>query len=217
MPIGAVGSARLPAISTPLTAAPNFAFELAVRRTHDEDMAGLDLGNVLAIISGSERIHAATLGRFTERFARFNLRDSVIRPSYGLAEATVYAATRGPGQPPEIVHFEPDKLSAGHAHRCPNGGGTPLVSYGVPRSPQVRIVDPETKTEGPSGTVGEIWLQGENVALGYWRKPEATGRTLVHGWWHRRPAHPKSLGCEPEIWGSSPRASCSSWGASRIC
>ena len=164
-----------------LTAAPNFAFELAVRRTHDEDMAGLDLGNVLGIISGSERIHAATLGRFTERFARFDLRDSVIRPSYGLAEATVYVATRRPGRPPEIVHFESDNLSAGHAQRCPSGGGTPLVSYGVPRSPLVRIVDPETRTESPSGTVGEIWLHGENVALGYWRKPEATGRTFGAG------------------------------------
>ena len=46
------------------SAAPNFAFELAVRRTSDEDMAGLDLGHVLGIISGAERIHTATLRRF---------------------------------------------------------------------------------------------------------------------------------------------------------
>ena len=114
-------------------------------------MAGLDLGDVLCIISGGERIHAATLRRFTERFARFNLHDTVIRPSYGLAEATVYVATRRPGQPPEIVHFESEKLSAGHAKRCGSGGGTPLVSYGVPRSPIVRIVDPETRTEMSGG------------------------------------------------------------------
>ena len=29
-----------------VSAAPNFAFELAARRTSDDDMAGLDLGNV---------------------------------------------------------------------------------------------------------------------------------------------------------------------------
>ena len=29
------------------SAAPNFAFELAARKTSDDDMAGLDLGNVL--------------------------------------------------------------------------------------------------------------------------------------------------------------------------
>ena len=56
-----------------LSAAPNFAFELSVRRTSDDDMAGLDLGNVQRIVSGSERIHVATVKRFTERFAPHNL------------------------------------------------------------------------------------------------------------------------------------------------
>ena len=161
-----------------LTAAPNFAFELAVRKTSDDDMAGHDLGDVLAIISGSERIHSATLRRFTERFARFNLRETAIRPAYGLAETTVYVATRRPGHPPEIVHFESEKLSTGHAKRCGRGDGTALVSYGVPRSPTVRIVDPDTQTECPAGTIGEIWVHGANVATGYWRKPQQTERTF---------------------------------------
>ena len=43
------------------SAAPNFAFELAARRTSDDDMAGLDLGDVLCIVSGSERVQPATL------------------------------------------------------------------------------------------------------------------------------------------------------------
>ena len=33
--------------SRAFSAAPNFAFELAARKTSDEDMAGLDLGDVL--------------------------------------------------------------------------------------------------------------------------------------------------------------------------
>src|SRR5262249_37347883 len=78
--------------SSAFSAAPNFAFELAARKTSDDDMAGCDLGGVLAILSGSERIHPATLKRFCKRFARFNLHDTVVRPSYGLAEATVYVA-----------------------------------------------------------------------------------------------------------------------------
>jgi len=160
------------------SAAPNFAFELAARKTSDEDMAGLDLGDVLVILSGSERVHPATLQRFTERFARFNFPDTTIRPSYGLAEATVYALTRTPAQPPEIVHFESEKLSAGHAERCESGTGTPLVSYGVPRSPMIRIINPDTRIECPEGTVGEIWLHGDNVAVGYWQKPQETERTF---------------------------------------
>jgi fatty acid CoA ligase FadD28 len=160
------------------SAAPNFAFELAARKTSDDDMSGLDLSGVQSILSGSERVNPATLKRFVERFARFNLHDSVVRPSYGLAEATVYVATSRPGQPPEIVDFDSDKLSAGKAKRCASGGGTPLVSYPLGQSPTVRIVDPETRIECPEDTTGEIWVHGDNVSMGYWHKPEETERTF---------------------------------------
>lgn len=160
------------------SAAPNFAFELAVRKTSDDDMSGLDLGSVDAILSGSERVHPATLKRFVERFARFNLSDKAVRPSYGLAEATVYVATSRAGQPPKIVDFESSKLSDGRAERCESGSGTPLISYPLGESPNVRIVDPETQTECPENTTGEIWVHGENVAMGYWQKREETERTF---------------------------------------
>jgi long-chain fatty acid adenylyltransferase FadD28 len=157
-----------------LSAAPNFAFKLAAVRTSDDDMAGLDLGDVSFINCGAERVNPATVTHFTQRFAPFNLSDSVIRPSYGLAEATVFVAAHAPGGPPDFVHFEPEKLSAGHAKRCATG--TPLVSYGTPRSPIVRIVDPETATEKPAEMIGEIWVHGDNVSSGYWRRPIETER-----------------------------------------
>jgi fatty acid CoA ligase FadD28 len=165
--------------SRSVTAAPNFAFELAVRRTTDEDMAGLDMGDVMHILSGSERVHAATLKRFTDRFARFNFPEAALRPAYGLAEATVYAATRTPLEPPVIAHFDAEKLSAGHAQRCESQDGTPLISYGVPQSPVVRIVDPDTGIECPAGKTGEIWVHGENVAEGYWGKQEESERIFA--------------------------------------
>jgi long-chain fatty acid adenylase/transferase FadD26 len=162
--------------SRPFSAAPNFAFELAVRRTSDADMAGLDLGHVQVILSGSERIHAATLRRFTERFSRFNLPESALRPSYGLAEATVYVTSCPPGRPPECVRFDYEKLSAGHAKPCESG--SELVSLGPLRACTVRIVDPETCIENPAGKVGEIWVHGDQVAGGYWRNPQLSERTF---------------------------------------
>lgn len=159
------------------TAAPNFAFELAVRKTSDQDMAGFDLSDLLVIITGAERVNPATLQRFTRKFAPFNLRERVIRPSYGLAEATVYVATRAGSEPPSIVRFDSEKLTAGKAERI-ESGGTSMVSYGKPRSPSVRIVDPDTRTELPTGAVGEIWVHGDNVAMGYWGKPDETEVTF---------------------------------------
>ena len=164
----------------PVSSAPNFGFELAVRGTSDDDMAGLDLGDVRAIISGGERPNPATLERFTDRFARFNLDETVIRPSYGLAEATLYVATARPGRLPTTVLFDYDRLSAGKAERCEDQGrsGAQLISYGVPRAARLRIVDPDTRTENPPGAVGEIWVHVDNVAMGYWRKDQQTERTF---------------------------------------
>ncbi|GFG69005.1 AMP-binding protein [Mycolicibacter senuensis] len=158
------------------TAGPNFAFELASRRTTDDDMAGLDLGGVHTILSGSERIHAATIRRFTERFARFNLPANALAPSYGLAEAMVYVASAPRAHRPVTVRLDYEKLVAGTAEVSP--AGADLVSIGAPRACTVRIVDPDTRTENPAGTVGEIWIHGANVASGYWHNAEATERTF---------------------------------------
>jgi long chain fatty acid CoA FadD26 len=160
------------------SAAPNFAYELAARRTSDDDMAGLDLGDVLVLISGSERIHVATIRRFSERFSQFNLPDTAVRPSYGLAEATLYVMSAPAGHSPATVRFDYEKLSAGYAKRCDGEGGTELVNYGPPRASTVRIVDHETRMENPAGKVGEIWVHGDNVASGYWRNPELSERTF---------------------------------------
>ncbi len=159
-----------------LSAAPNFAFDLAAARISDADLAGCDLSGVLAIMSGAERVQPSTVDRFTKRFAPFQLPDKVIRPSYGLAEATLYVATHPPGQAPTVVSFEPEKLSEGVAER--RAAGTPLVSYGRPASPAVRIVDPESRREVDGGEIGEIWTHGDNICLGYWNKPEETAHTF---------------------------------------
>jgi acyl-CoA synthetase (AMP-forming)/AMP-acid ligase II len=163
-----------------VSAGPNFAYELAVRKTSDDDMAGFDLGGVHAVLNGAERVQPATLKRFADRFAAFNFNAKAILPSYGMAEATVYIASRRlrEGEPPKIVYFDSEKLPAGQASRCENAAGTPLVSYGYTKSMAVRIVDPDTSRECLHGTVGEIWVQGDNVTLGYWHKPEETGRVF---------------------------------------
>jgi long-chain fatty acid adenylase/transferase FadD26 len=160
------------------TAVPNFAFELAARRTTDADMAGLDLSDVHTVLSGSERVHAATIRRFLDRFEKFNFPAVALKPSYGLAEAMVYVASSGPERPPTVVNFDYEKLSAGHAEACESGTGIELVSVGTPRASTIRIVDPETHVENPAGMVGEIWLHGDNIANGYWRKPQQTQRVF---------------------------------------
>jgi fatty acid CoA ligase FadD21 len=166
-----------------ISAAPNFAFDLAARNTTDSDIAGLDLGGVLGIINGAERVEPATLERFADRFAHFNFRDHMLRPSYGLAEATVFVASGTWSDSSEAVHFDVDELSAGRAQRCAAGAGSALVRYKLPQSPVVRIVGVDTNRQCSQDVVGEIWVHGDNVAAGYWSRPpeeqRCFGATLV--------------------------------------
>jgi fatty acid CoA ligase FadD21 len=169
--------------SRAFSAAPNFAFDLAARKTTDGDLAGLDLGGVLGIINGAERVDPATLERFADRFAHFNFRDHMLRPSYGMAEATVFVAAGTWSESSPAAHFDVGELSVGRVQRCAAGTGTALVKYKVPQSPTVRIVDVDTNRECPPGLVGEIWVHGDNVAAGYWSRPpeeqQCFGATLA--------------------------------------
>lgn len=143
----------------------------------DDDMAGLDLDGVVGMILGGERVHGATMRRFAERFAKFGLRESALRPSYGLAEATVHVAASAGERAPAVVTFDAERLAAGYLERA-RGDGVELVSCGAAGSCEVRIVDPDALTEQPAGAVGEIWVHGAQVGAGYWRNPELTERTF---------------------------------------
>ena len=45
----------------------------------------------------------------------------------------------------------------------------------------LRIVSEEGEIL-PAGSVGEIWVSGENLMTGYWQKPEETQQVLKDGW-----------------------------------
>lgn len=201
-----------------ISSAPNFGFELAVRRTSDDDMAGLDLGHVRTIVTGAERVNVATLRRFTERFAPFNLSETAIRPSYGLAEATVYVATAGPGRAPKSVCFDYQQLSVGQAKRAENGSeGANLVSYGAPGRQPCGSSTPKPGWRIPRGRLAKSGCRETTSAWATGATRSRRRRRSARGSSLPRPGLRKVRGCGPETSASFSRANCSSRVASRSC
>lgn len=50
---------------------------------------------------------------------------------------------------------------------------------------QLRVVNPTTQQDVPTGEVGEIWIQSDMLMSGYWRKPAETAETMQVGGWLR--------------------------------
>jgi fatty-acyl-CoA synthase len=159
-----------------VTAAPNFAYEWTAQRGRPADGEDIDLRNVSMII-GSEPVSIAAIDLFNEAFAPFGLPPTAFKPSYGIAEATLFVATIGHQAQASVVHFDREQLANGRAERVPAAAdnAVPQVSCGqVARSQWAVIVDSATGDELPDGQIGEIWLHGNNIGRGYWGRPAET-------------------------------------------
>jgi fatty acid CoA ligase FadD32 len=163
-----------------ITAGPNFAYEYCAARIGDDAKTALDLSGVRAFLNGAEPVRPATVRTFTAAFAGCGLTPRMMTPAYGLAEATVYVASRRPDQDVRIAAFGRQALELGRAHQVPEAsdGAILLASCGVPGGQHVLIVDPQARRESPTGQVGEIWVHGPNVAPGYFNHPAGEGEVF---------------------------------------
>jgi len=157
------------------TAAPNFAFDLCVRKSTPEQRAQLDLRCVESVVNGAEPVRKDSLDRFCAAFEPAGFDPGAIVPCYGLAEATLMVT--GPRATPQARVLEVDKseLAKGRAADADDGetsgGATTLVSCGRPVDGlTVAVVDSDTSTRCPDRTVGEIWIAGTSVSPGYWHR-----------------------------------------------
>jgi acyl-CoA synthetase (AMP-forming)/AMP-acid ligase II len=154
---------------------PNFAYELCVRRVTDEQLASLDLSSWKIAVNGAEPIRPETIRAFTERFAAAGFQPGTFFPCYGMAETTLLVSGSPIGEKPVYREVDAAGLELGELRPpAPDASVRTLVSSGIVRAEDfdVRIVDPETFRERPAGSVGEIWVKGDSVCGGYWKRPE---------------------------------------------
>jgi 8-amino-7-oxononanoate synthase len=160
-----------------ISGAPNFAYDLCVRKITDEQRATLDLSCWSLAFVGAEPIQADTLERFAAAFAPCGFKPSAFYPCYGMAEATLMISGPVRGSGPNVREFSETALTEGRALPAAGlmGDGRRLVSCGVPVGDlHISIVDAQSRTHARPGRVGEVWVAGASVAQGYWHKPDQT-------------------------------------------
>ncbi|WP_286204370.1 FadD32-like long-chain-fatty-acid--AMP ligase [Corynebacterium afermentans] len=159
------------------TCIPNFALDLAARYAAPETPDQYDFSAVDCIIIGSESVTKPGVEAFIGAFGESGLDRTVLRPSYGLAETTLLVSTDRTEDRPKFVEFDREALAQGKA--VPAEDGVPMASNGQPvKWMHFAIVNTETKNELPEGEIGEIWVNGNNVAAGYLDRPEETEATF---------------------------------------
>jgi acyl-CoA synthetase (AMP-forming)/AMP-acid ligase II len=111
-----------------ISAAPNFAYELAAAKISEDEIAGLNLSAWRAALNGAEPVLPATLDRFAARFASYGLRREALLPVYGLAEGSLAVTIPPVGRGPVI-----DRLDR---------GAFAQEGRAVPASPDAAADDP---------------------------------------------------------------------------
>jgi acyl carrier protein len=168
-----------------LSAAPNFAYELCLRRIDDKDIAGLDLRSWRIACNGAEAVNPGTVRKFIERFSAYGFKATSMMPVYGLAESSVGLAFPKPGSGIQIDRIRRHTfmesgtaIPAGETEQDPLefvGCGEPLPGH------QIRIVDGADR-ELPERREGRLQFSGPSATTGYFKNPEKT-RELFHGEW----------------------------------
>lgn len=153
------------------TAAPNFAFELAVRKTTPQQRASWDLSAMRVFMSAAEPIRPSTMDKFYAAFAASGVAQDTFYPAYGLAEHTVSVSMGGKA----VLELDRRALERGEVRIAQADGdsaadGLSIFGCGRITKPEatVRVIDPETRRPTPPDRIGEIWVNSNTKAAGYY-------------------------------------------------
>src|SRR5579859_2420690 len=167
-----------------IAAAPNFAYELCVRKIADKDIEGLDLSSWRAALNGAEPVNPETLERFAARFSRYGFRREAQLPVYGLAESALAVTVPPLNRGPLVDRIQREAFTT-HGEATPvRSAADPAISFvssgGALPAHEVRIVD-QNGNEVSDRNEGFLWFRGPSATSGYYRNPRATEQLFPAG------------------------------------
>jgi len=162
------------------TGAPNFAYDLCVRKISPAERDSLDLSSLKLVLNGAEPVQHATVEKFINYFAPAGFPRSAMYPAYGMAEATVFISGSLRHERPVYLPVSRTALAENRVETLPAQSPEAQILVGSGRpwgDEELRVVEPQTCQDVGADRVGEIWLRGSHIAQGYWNRES---ETLAH-------------------------------------
>lgn len=166
-----------------LSAGPNFAYELCIKKIDEEAIDGLNLNSWRLAFNGAEAVNADTLKRFYHKFKRYGLKKETLFPVYGLAENTVALTFPDLNREARIDRID-RKLFEKEHHAKPTLKKESLEFVSVGKciaDHKIRIVNDHYEIL-PERHVGHIQFCGPSAMAGY-HNTNATYAIYHDGWW----------------------------------
>ncbi|ASA20596.1 non-ribosomal peptide synthetase [Paenibacillus donghaensis] len=171
-----------------ILSSPNFGFRYLLSFYKPESNYDWDLSHVKIIYNGAEPISTELCHEFLDQMSRYGLKETVIFPVYGLAEASVAVSFPVPGEELKEVNLDRRNLNVLDMIRNVDPKDADCITLVEVGSPVddclLRICDTQDNVLNEK-TVGEIQISGRNVTSGYYRNQEATDRILTGDGWLR--------------------------------
>jgi amino acid adenylation domain-containing protein len=162
---------------------PNFALQRCTDAASQQPgrVARFDLSSIVSLVPSAEPVSAQQLEDFWHCFKACGLRRNALKPSYGLAEATLIAAGNNA---PEPVYLDIDKqgLLSNKAIISPHASNHTRRYVGCGNQfggQNLRIINPNSQQPVTESEIGEIWISGNAVAQGYWRREQQSDETFA--------------------------------------
>jgi acyl-CoA synthetase (AMP-forming)/AMP-acid ligase II len=162
-----------------ISGGPNFAYNLCVTKITPLEMQDLQLNSWQVAANAAEPVRDSTLKNFTDKFKVCGFNEQAWQPSYGLEEATVFVSSKKVLDTIRTISVDKYKLANKTIELTDGEGAVRLVSCGHAwMEEEILIVDPDNCQRCAPHQVGEIWVKGQNVAMGFWNNPQETQRVF---------------------------------------
>jgi acyl-CoA synthetase (AMP-forming)/AMP-acid ligase II/acyl carrier protein len=162
---------------------PNQGYEVCVRKisTDQINQAQIDLSCWQSAYTGAEPIRRSTLDQFASKFQPLGFQSKFFYPCYGMAESTLMISGGDVDAEPVYCAIATPSLEQKQVVTVADTDPNAKHFVGVGKAwlnTKIAIADPDTHKECNPDQIGEIWVSGGSVALGYWQQPEATKATF---------------------------------------